>query len=189
MASTTNGWNAVCALDDGLVNALLQQQYLDAGTGPCGAPLAFGIMVITPSAKELIQQPFAALVNLAYPQITLAEFSSGQQGTATVAAESAQIWTGPAVLSLSTQGLKAQQTAQLSSVQGTVTVNDSLGLAALTFPGGTLNPFTDTYYDGVLQYSRFLWAPSSIPIPDQACFRHPSIWRSRKILPVRGARC
>src|ERR1041385_6095482 len=88
MASIPNGWNVVCALDETQVNLLLQEQYLNAGTGSVGGPLAFGMWAAeTVGGFGPENSLAAAVVYMLPPQISLSDLAGWQTATASAGVE------------------------------------------------------------------------------------------------------
>jgi hypothetical protein len=147
MTSITNGWNAVCALDETQVNALLQQQYLKyAGGGSQGGPLTFGIM----GKGESPGDAYGAVMNLAAPQISLLNLSGGQTATASAQVDSAVVVWNMGAMWFSPQCLMVQRNISLQRLAGTV--GNSIGSVALTFPSSGTQPVYATIYDGLTDY-------------------------------------
>jgi hypothetical protein len=143
VSSITNGWDAVCALDETQVNALLQQQFVDA-SGDFGAPLTFGfVSTDAPSGS-------CAVVQLAAPHISLSALSGGQAAASAAVNSALVISTGYGAMWFSPQCLSVQPNVQLQQVAGKIT--NSLGSVVLAFPG-QLTPETQaSIYDGLTNY-------------------------------------
>ena len=153
MTSMTNGWNAVCALENSEVNELLLRQFLNNGAGSPGTPLTFGMTIGSSSGNQLPSGAWLGSVTLNPPLVSLSEMAGSQSGQISMTTSDAVVVMNQldgvftaAAMSIPPSSAPIQRTVQLQQVAGTVG-GATVGEVALTFPGQPQTQNPGSVYD------------------------------------------